>query len=102
MRGLVERVPEDALDRRTPCAGYMLGDLLDHVSGFARGLYAAAKKDAGSPPEPADASHLGADWRTRIPKELDALVDAWRDPAAREGMTGAGGIELPGEVAAVV
>ncbi|HEX2074376.1 MAG TPA: TIGR03086 family metal-binding protein, partial [Geodermatophilus sp.] len=43
----------------------------------------------------ADAEHLPADWRTRLPAQLDALVTAWRDPAAWEGMTEAGGVRMP-------
>jgi uncharacterized protein (TIGR03086 family) len=42
------------------------------------------------------------DWRSRIPRHLAALTEAWRDPAAYTGMTLAGGVELPGEVAGVV
>ena len=34
--------------------------------------------------------------------DLDALVDAWHDPGAWQGMTKAGPFELPGEVAGVV
>ena len=49
-----------------------------------------------------DASRLGDDWRTRIPRDLDALADAWRDPSAWTGMTKVGGIELPGEQAGVI
>jgi uncharacterized protein (TIGR03086 family) len=49
-----------------------------------------------------DASRLADDWQSRIPSDLVVLTAAWRDPAARSGMTRAGGIDLPGEVAAVV
>jgi uncharacterized protein (TIGR03086 family) len=49
-----------------------------------------------------DASRLGTDWRTRLARELDALAEAWRDPAAWTGATRAGGIDLPGEVAGLV
>lgn len=50
----------------------------------------------------ADASRLGSDWRTRIPQRLAALAGSWREEAAWTGMTRAGGVDLPGEVAAVV
>lgn len=49
-----------------------------------------------------DASRLGDDWRSRIPKELAALADAWRNPDAWEGMTRAGGIDLPAAIAGKV
>src|SRR3712207_1408929 len=42
------------------------------------------------------------DWRQRIPERLAALAQAWRDDAAWTGMTAAGGVDLPGDVAGVV
>jgi uncharacterized protein (TIGR03086 family) len=105
MAGLVRRVPDAALDAPTPCREYSVGDLVDHIAGLTLAFTAAATKTADparGEPSPGDAARLGSDWRTRIPPTLDALADAWRDPAARSGMTRAGGIDLPGEVAAVV
>jgi uncharacterized protein (TIGR03086 family) len=64
---------------------------------------AAAKDlDAGGQPPSADGSRLGAGWRTRIPGRLAQLAAAWQDDAAWAGMTRAGGIDLPAEVAAAV
>ena len=37
-----------------------------------------------------------------LPPRLDALVAAWRDPAAVEGTTSAGGVEMPAAEIAVV
>jgi uncharacterized protein (TIGR03086 family) len=105
MADLIRAIPDDLLDSPTPCAAYALGDLLDHVSALTVGLTAAAIKTThpGGPRAPAgDASRLGGDWRTRIPQELAALTEAWRDPMARRGMIKTGGIEMPGEVAARV
>jgi uncharacterized protein (TIGR03086 family) len=45
---------------------------------------------------------LGPDWRTRIPERLAKLANAWREEAAWTGMTEAGGVDLPGEVAGIV
>jgi uncharacterized protein (TIGR03086 family) len=105
MADLVRSVPDELLDGPTPCPAYTLGDLLDHVGGLTLAFTAAATKafgDARSQPPSGDASRLGNAWRTRIPKDLAALAEAWRDPAAWSGMTRAGGIELPGEVAGLV
>ena len=105
MAALVSRIPEELLDGPTPCPAYTLGDLLDHVGGLTLAFTAAATKafgEAGSQAPSGDASRLGNDWRTRIPRDLAALAEAWRDPAAWNGMTQAGGIELPGEVAGLV
>lgn len=102
MSSLLERLTDDQLTRPTPCPAYTLGDLVDHVSGLSRAFTAAATKDIGSATSrnpSGDASRLGDDWRTRIPKQLAALADAWRNPNAWEGMTQAGGIDLPAAIA---
>jgi uncharacterized protein (TIGR03086 family) len=101
MAELVRLVPDDALGRPTPCSGYTVGDLLDHVSGFATGITAAAAKTGFAGASPGGAANLGEDWRTRIPAELSALALAWDDPAAYEGTTG-GALDMPGEMAATV
>ena len=105
MADLVSRVPDELLDGPTPCPAYSLGDLLEHVGGLSLAFTGAAKKETGEAVSQApsgDASRLGDDWRTRIPRDLAALAEAWRDRAAWNGMTRAGGVELPGEVAGVV
>jgi uncharacterized protein (TIGR03086 family) len=105
MADLIEGVPDNVLGGPTPCSEYALGDLLDHISGFALAFTAAAKKDTGgmtSGRASGDASRLGDDWRTRIPRDLALLAEAWRDPAAWTGMTWAGGIDLPGELAGII
>jgi uncharacterized protein (TIGR03086 family) len=105
MADLIEGVPDELLGGPTPCPDYTLGDLVDHVSGFTLAFTAAAKKDTSgmtSGRASGDASRLGDDWRTRIPLDLAALAEAWRDPAAWSGMTKAGGIDLPGELAGII
>lgn len=102
---LVSSVPDELLDAPTPCPAYTLGDLLEHVGGAASAFTGAAAKDLGdatSQGPSGDASRLSDDWRTRIPRDLSALANAWRDPAAWTGMTKAGGVDLPGEVAGLV
>ena len=101
---LVAAVDDDQLDRPTPCPAYRLGDLLEHVGGLARAFRAAATKDLGQSGDApsGDAARLAPDWRTRIPEDLEAMARAWRDPEAWTGMTQAGGVDLPGEVAGLV
>ena len=101
---VVASVPDDALAAPTPCGDYTVGDLLDHIGGLTVAFTRAAKKDlgeAGSPPV-GDAANLGGDWRSRIVGDLDDLADAWQQSDAWEGMTRAGGIDMPGEIAGVV
>jgi uncharacterized protein (TIGR03086 family) len=102
---LLGAVPDDRLGAPTPCEGMPLGTLLDHVDGLSLAFAQAAAKDipeGGSQPPPSDASNLRADWRTGIPERLGALAAGWREPSAWEGMTEAGGVKMPGGVAASV
>ncbi|MCZ4099998.1 TIGR03086 family protein [Streptomyces sp. So13.3] len=95
---LLSAIPDEQLTAPTPCAKYTLGDLLDHVDGLSHAFLIAARKtplSEGSQPPSPDASRLGADWRTRIPEQLTTLAEAWRDPAAWEGMTEVGGVTMP-------
>lgn len=105
MGALVAAIPGDRLEAPTPCPEYSVGDLVDHVGGLALAFTAAATKATGGATgqgPSGDASRLGHDWRTRIPEQLTALAEAWRDPQAWTGMTQAGGVDLPGEVAGLV
>lgn len=105
MAALIKNIPDALLSGPTPCPAYTLGDLLDHVGGLTVAFTRAATKSgtgAAQQGPAGNASRLGEDWRTRIPDDLEALVEAWRDPAAWSGMTAAGGVELPGEVAGLV
>ncbi|MGW1641381.1 TIGR03086 family metal-binding protein [Streptomyces lavendulae] len=102
---LVAGVPDAGLGGRTPCPAYAVGDLLGHLSGLAVAFRDAARKDLGSTTDTAPgaaAPSLPASWRTELPRVLDELAEAWRDPAAWTGMTRAGGVDLPGDIAGVV
>jgi uncharacterized protein (TIGR03086 family) len=102
---LVVGVRDDQLGAATPCSESNLGDLLDHVNGLSLAFVGAATKTlppGGSRPPSADGARLGDDWRTRIPRQLADLAAAWRDPGAWQGMTRAGGLQMPGEIVGVV
>lgn len=106
MAALIGSTPDAMLGAPTPCPAYTLGDLIDHVGGLSLAFTAAATKadldGAGSAAASGDASRLATDWRTAIPRAVNAMADAWRDPDAWDGMTRAGGIDLPGEVGGLV
>jgi uncharacterized protein (TIGR03086 family) len=99
---LVAGVRDDQLAAPTPCAGTSVAGLLDHLVGLTVAFRLGAEKQpvTGAPRASADA--LPADWRTRLPGQLDALAAAWRDPAAWEGMTEVAGARLPGGAKGVV
>jgi uncharacterized protein (TIGR03086 family) len=99
---LLDGVPDSALDAGTPCAEASVAWLLDHLMGLSEGLRASAAKepDQGAP-QPSGAN-LDPKWRTLLPERLDALAAAWREPGATEGLTSAGGVEMPAAEIAVV
>src|SRR5687768_11367536 len=101
MASLLEIVSEDQFDLPTPCPEARVGDLVDHVGAFTKGFTAVARKDVdgSEAPAKADAANLEVGWRARMVADLATLAEAWRDPAAWEGMTSAAGVPLPGAVA---
>lgn len=98
---VVAGVTDDQLGAATPCRGSAVGDLLDHLDGLSLAFTSAAEKDTADdgPPPPADGSRLAPGWRTRIPGQLDVLAAAWQAESAWSGMTRAGGLDMPAEVA---
>ena len=101
-------VRDDQLSDPTPCQDTPVAALLDHLMGLSLAFTWAARKTgppAGVPSPPpglARAETLDPDWRAQLPRRLTELVEAWREPAAWEGMTEAGGVQLPAEVMGVV
>lgn len=102
---IVSNVSDDQLGEPTPCPDYTVEDLLFHMLGLSAAFKAAADKDFGpatsTPPGLAE-TVLPDDWRDQIARQLDALAVSWRNPAAWKGMTQAGGVDLPAEIAAMV
>ena len=100
---LLAAIPDDALDRPTPCPEYTVVDLVDHVCGLTVAFRLAATKDNGADGAPSgDGSSLPDGWRNDAAVNLANLAGAWRNPDAWTGMTQAGGVDLPGEVAGLV
>jgi uncharacterized protein (TIGR03086 family) len=102
MTRLIEAVPDEAMNAPTPCPDLPLGALIDHVGGFVKVFTASATKEIGErtaqPPDPR-ADNLEPGWRARIASDLSALADAWDAPDAWDGMTKAGGQDVPGAMA---
>jgi uncharacterized protein (TIGR03086 family) len=99
---VLAQVDDAQLDGVTPCPDYRVSGMVAHVGGLAAAFAAAAGKDTGEltnkAPTP-EGSVLDPDWRSAYPERLLALARAWQQPAAWQGMTQVGGIDLPGEVA---
>ncbi|MGX1121380.1 uncharacterized protein (TIGR03086 family) [Streptomyces ambofaciens] len=102
---LADGVREDRLAAPTPCPDLAVRNLLGHLTGLAVAFRDAARKDLGpttdTSPE-ASVPDIGPGWREQLAAALGELAEAWRDPQAWTGMTRAGGIDLPGEVAGAV
>ncbi|MGH3314111.1 MAG: TIGR03086 family metal-binding protein [Streptomyces sp.] len=102
---LLDGVSDDQLAAPTPCESYSVEDLLKHLLGLTVAFRDAARKDWGetTATDPATPMPpLPDDWRDRLSVQLRELAEAWREEAAWEGETQAGGITLPGAVAGVV
>ncbi len=75
--------------------------MLDHFVGLTQAFQYSANK---TPPPPelkapkASSDNLDPEWATRLPAQLRDLVTAWRDPAAWEGDTEAGGVPMPAPI----
>jgi uncharacterized protein (TIGR03086 family) len=107
--GLLDGVADDQLTDPTPNAGTSVAALLDHLMGLALAFTWAARKTTAAEdpagaagPGQAAAGRLDPEWRAELPRRLDDLVAAWREPAAWEGMTEAGGVRMTGEQTAAV
>ncbi|WP_406417009.1 TIGR03086 family metal-binding protein [Streptomyces sp. NBC_01614] len=102
---LAGAVTDEQLSAPTPCPEMAVRNLLGHLLGLSVAFRDAGRKDLGATtdtsPEAVEPD-IGPGWREELPKVLDELSEVWRDPEAWTGMTRAGGIDLPGAVAAAV
>ncbi|MFF3348005.1 TIGR03086 family metal-binding protein [Streptomyces sp. NPDC002779] len=102
---LAEGVTDEQLTDPTPCPDLRVRNLLGHLLGLSIAFRDAGRKKLGATtdtPPTASLPDIGPGWREELPKVLDELAGAWRDPAAWTGMTRAGGVDLPGDVAGAV
>ncbi|MFE3138143.1 TIGR03086 family metal-binding protein [Streptomyces scopuliridis] len=102
---LLGGIKDDQLAGPTPCPDYAVREVLAHLVGLTVAFRdAAAKKSGPTTNTPPDAALpvLPDDWREVLPRQLDELAESWRSPAAWEGGTRVGGVDLPGAVAGLV
>jgi uncharacterized protein (TIGR03086 family) len=104
LAALVSRITDDELALSTPCPAYTVADLVDHVGRLAVALAGVGRKDPafGDAAGAGDGATLPGDWRDRIPRDLDALVEVWRDPESWEGMTRIAGQDAPAAMVGLV
>src|SRR5215210_3521387 len=99
---VVAGIRDDQLGDPTPCAGTSVAGLLDHLVGLTEAFRCAAVKTPLPGRASASPEALVPDWRTRLPRSLPVLAEAWRSPAAWEGTASAGGVEMPAPAMAAV
>jgi uncharacterized protein (TIGR03086 family) len=106
---VLDGVTHDHLVGPTPCPGYSVGALLDHVCGLTLAFAWAAEKstaehavDGGPAPGGATAAKPDPRWREVLPQRLSALAAAWDDPAAWQGFSEAGGVTMPSDLTGLV
>ncbi|NKY37776.1 TIGR03086 family protein [Nocardia speluncae] len=101
---IVTAIDDAQLEAPTP-ADVPVRVLIQHVDGLAEAFRAAATKEslgASAAPEFGSGAALPAQWRIAVPARLRALARAWREPAAWQGDTEAGGVTMPAPVTARV
>ncbi|MFJ8078268.1 TIGR03086 family metal-binding protein [Streptomyces sp. NPDC096176] len=100
--GLLEAIGDERLGDPTPCPEYAVRELLAHVDGLCLAFRDAARKALGPTTDTSPDAALPVledGWRARIPVRLNELAEAWRRPEAWQGMTRAGGVDLPADIA---
>ena len=101
---VIAAVTDDQLEAPTPM-GQPVRVVLHHLLGLSVAFRDAAAKATGpttsTPPAPEEGP-LPDGWRSELEKRLFELSGAWKSAEAWEGMTMAGGVELPGEICGLV
>jgi len=84
----------------TPCAGYDVRGLLNHLLYWGPWLIAAGRRE--DPPAPArgeaEAALVTDDWRADLEKQTETLVSVFETPAAWTGTTSLGSAPMPSAV----
>ncbi|MDR7253545.1 uncharacterized protein (TIGR03086 family) [Nocardioides sp. BE266] len=103
---VADSITDDQLGDPTPCEGRTVSQLIGHLTGLVVAFRAAADKELGpltdTSPDASGWPEAPDGWREALAERVPPLVEAWRRPEAWEGMTRAGGVDLPGEVGGLV
>ncbi|MEV0565079.1 TIGR03086 family metal-binding protein [Dactylosporangium sp. NPDC050588] len=87
----------DSLDAATPCTGWDVRALVNHLLHWAPALTGAARKETVDPGPEQD--RTAGDWRALLRAHLESLTTAWTAPAAWSGTTRMGGpMDLPADM----
>ncbi|MEV5720331.1 TIGR03086 family metal-binding protein [Amycolatopsis mediterranei] len=88
----------------TPCAGYDVRGLLNHLLYWGPWLIAAGRRSAAPSPlgGEADAALVTDGWRADLEKQTETLVEVFESPSAWTGTTALGSASLPAAVVGVM
>lgn len=95
---IVRTIDPEQLRARTPCSGYDVRGLVDHLLFWGPSLEGAARKEPVSPPaaSEADVDLARGDWAAALQAQVERTAAAWSRPGAWEGNTQLGSpTELP-------
>ncbi|QMU71588.1 TIGR03086 family metal-binding protein [Streptacidiphilus sp. P02-A3a] len=99
MAGLVGAVKPDQLTVTTPCAGFDVRGLVNHLINWAPTIEAVGlRKSAVVDREAARRDHTGGDWQADYLAWLDRIERAWSADAAWEGSADVNGVVVPARV----
>ncbi len=103
---VIASIDDADLGAPTPCEGRTVGQLIGHLAGLTQAFRAAADKELGpltdTDPDSSGWPEAEPGWREALAAQVPAMAQAWRAPEAWEGMTRAGGVDLPGQVGGLV
>lgn len=91
---LVDAVPPEALDRRTPCPDYDVRALLGHMVGWAEVFGTAAQGEV--PGQDPGAAVAGPDTPARFRAAAERIVDGWQAHGVDRTVALGPGREVPG------
>jgi uncharacterized protein (TIGR03086 family) len=87
LRPVVEAVPDGALEDPTPCQGWTVRDLANHLLGTSEAMRRIGVGEELDPDDPwgTAGDHMGESWRADLVTRLQGLADAWDSADAFEG-----------------
>ncbi|OKI60980.1 TIGR03086 family metal-binding protein [Streptomyces sp. MJM1172] len=86
---VVRTVREERLGDPTPCSGYDVRGLLEHLFDVMVNFEGLARKEPSAFEKEPERLKGDPEWRDRFAGQADRLVAAWAEPGAEEGTTGA-------------
>jgi uncharacterized protein (TIGR03086 family) len=87
LRPVVERVPDDVLDRPTPCPDWDVRALANHMLGTIEAMRRVGAGETLDEDDPwgAAGDHMSERWREDLGERLGGFAEAWDSPDAFEG-----------------